>query len=120
MKRIVWTLLVALLVFSFAVPASAQDDMDTCPHGSATISDLRACLEHAVMMGFVDNQGVALSLFAKIDAAQAALDNGQSMAAVDILGSLIDQLGAQSGVHIDAEHAAHMITHTQQVIAALS
>jgi hypothetical protein len=119
MKRIVWTLLVALLVFSFAVPASAQD-MDTCSHGGATIGDLRACLEHAVMMGFVDNQGVALSLFAKIDAAQAALDNGQSMAAVDILGSLIDQLEAQSGIHIDAEHAAHMITHTQQVIAALS
>ena len=119
MKRIVWTLLVALLVFSFAVPASAQDTDHSCPHGDATISDLRACLEHAVMMGHVDNQGVARSLFAKIDAAQAAFDRGQRDVAANVLAALINEIEAQSGVHMDAEHAAHMITHTQRVIAAL-
>jgi predicted outer membrane protein len=120
MKRIMLTVLAVLLVFSFAIPVLAQGTDHDCPHGNATIADLRACIDHAVTMGHIDNQGIARSLFAKLDAAQAALDRGQSNVAINILGALINAIGAQSGKHIDAQHASHMIEHTQQVIDALS
>ena len=42
-----------------------------------TIQALRDCVQHAVDQGLIDNAGVATSLFAKLDAAQAAQDRGQ-------------------------------------------
>jgi hypothetical protein len=119
MKRIALTLLVTLLVFPFTAPAFAQDTGHTCPHGDATIGDLRACFEHAVNMGHVDNQGVARSLLATLDAAQAALDRGQPEVAAALLGALVKEIEAQSGEHIDPQHAAHMIAHTRRVIDTL-
>lgn len=121
MKRTILVVLITILVISFAAPALAQGTDHDCPHGSnATVADLRACVEHAVAMGHIDNQGIARSLFAKLDAAQAAHDRGQPTVAINVLQALINAIGAQSGHHIDAQHAAHMIEHTQSVIEALS
>lgn len=119
MKKIGLVLLVTVLAFSFAMPALAQGTEHDCPNGDATISDLRACFEHAVAMGHVDSPGIARSLFAKLNAAQAALDRDQPDVAANILSALISEIAAQSGKHIDAHHASHMIAHTQQVIDAL-
>jgi hypothetical protein len=70
-------------------------------------------------MGAITQPGVTNSLLAKIGAAQNAVDRGQPAVAVQVLRAFINEVQAQSGVHIDPEHAQHMISHAEQVIAAL-
>lgn len=118
MKKLM-ILLVAGLLMSFTIPAFAQDTHHDCPHGGATIAELRNCVEHALMMGHIDNDGVANSLFVMLDAAQAALNQGQAAVAVNILNALADVVEAQAGQHIDEHHAGHMLEHIQHVIEAL-
>lgn len=120
MKRTILVVLITILVFSFAAPALAQGTGHDCPHGSATVADLRVCVEHAVAMRHIDNQGIARSLLAKLDAAQAALDRGQPAVAINALQALINAVEAQSGNHIETQHGTHMIAHAHMVIDALS
>lgn len=118
MKKLLSLMIAMLLVFA-AVPAFAQDTPHECPHGGTTISDLRSCVEHAVMMGHIDNRGIANSLFAKLASAQAAQDRGQLQVAVNVLNALAREVEAQAGKHIDAHHAVHMLNHIQDVIRTL-
>ena len=114
--RLIALIAVALLLIS-ARPALA-DDMTTCD--TPTIAALQTCVQHAAEMGHIDNNGIVGSLNAKLDAAQAALDRGQPAVAVNILSAFVNEVQAQAGRHIDAEHAAHMVMHAQTVIAALT
>jgi hypothetical protein len=113
---------VALAVVMFSLlaarPALAQTT-DACVH-EATIQAVRACVQHAAEHGHITNLGVARSLLAKLDAAQAALDRGQAGVAAGILRAAVREVGAQAGIHIVAEHAAHLQTHLRDVIAALA
>ncbi len=59
------------------------------------------------------------SLLAKLDAAQAAEDRGQTGTAINLLGAFIHEVQAQAGKHIEATHAEHMVMHAQMVIQAL-
>ncbi len=97
--------------------ANAAGEMEMCT--GTTIQSLHHCVQHAYDMGHIDNAGVAHSLLAKLDAAQAALDRSQPLVAVNKLQAFINEVNAQSGRHIAAEHAAHMVMHAQHVIAAL-
>ena len=110
--------MVALLLL-LAAPAFAAED-HTCDHEATTIESLHHCVMHALEMGHITNPGVATSLMAKLDAAQAALDRGQTGVAINILQAFIHQVNAQAGVHIDVEHAGHLVEHAQNVIAALA
>jgi hypothetical protein len=113
-------LTVVLATFSlFVAPPAAALDMDACPH-DATLSSLRACVEHAMEIGAIDDAGVAVSLLAKIDAAQAALDRQQLAVAATTLTALARELAAQAGKHIAEPHAGHLQEHVQHVIAALT
>jgi|OpeIllAssembly_1097287.scaffolds.fasta_scaffold379678_1 hypothetical protein len=118
MKRI-WVL-IAVVVLSLVVagPALAMDGHD-CNGDMTTISSLHHCVDHALAMGYIDRAGVAASLHAELDAAQAALDRGQTDVATNLLDAFILQVSAQSGKHIDADHAAHMIHHAEMVQMAL-
>ena len=99
-------------------PAAAQE---MCPEGMLpTIASLHHCVEHAYAQGYIDNAGVAQSLLPKLNAAQAALDRGQPAVAARLLQAFINQVQARAGVHIQADHAAHMADHAQMVIDALS
>ncbi|HBY93080.1 MAG TPA: hypothetical protein DEP84_03800 [Chloroflexi bacterium] len=98
-------------------PAFAQMT-DECPH-TPTVASLRECVQHAAGAGFIDNAGVAQSLLAQLDAAQAAVDRGQPAVAANILVAFIQELSAQAGQHIAAEHAVHLQLHAQHVIEAL-
>ena len=118
MRLLVVTL--ALMLFGLvapAVPASAAV-MDDCSH-AATIPSLRTCVQHALDHGHIDSRGIARSLLAKLDAAQTALDRGQTSVAVRKLEAFVRQVDAQTGKHIGAEHAAHLRMHAEAVIAAL-
>lgn len=117
MRLLVVTLALILFGFVAPVPASAEV-MGDCSH-MATITALRTCVQHALDHGHIDSRGIARSLFAKLDAAQTALDRGQTSVAVRKLEAFVRQVDAQTGKHIGAEHAAHLRMHAEAVIAAL-
>ncbi len=118
MKTIFAILILVALSLVAVAPMHAQDA--TCPDAGATLADLRACVLHAAEMGHIDNAGITQSLLAKIDAAQAAVDRGETAVAIYQLEAFIQAVEAQSGNHIDAEHAAHMIRHAYTVINVLN
>ncbi|HEX9132803.1 MAG TPA: winged helix-turn-helix domain-containing protein [Ktedonobacteraceae bacterium] len=66
--------LVAFVGFNLLTPGTARaqttDDCALTP----TIASLATCVEHAASQGIITSQGVANSLLAELDAAQAALD----------------------------------------------
>ena len=110
---------VALVGFTLYVPGPARaQTSDECPL-VPTISSLIACVQQAAETGNIDNQGVANSLLVKLDAAQAAFDQGQSSVAIHQLEAFIHEVQAQAGKHIAQMHAEHMVMHAQMVIQAL-
>ena len=118
MKKLLFIFSIVAMLALLAAPALAADDM-TCEHTGATIESLHHCIMHATEMGHIANAGVATSLMAKLDAAQAALDRGQTDVAIRLLNAFINEVNAQSGKFVDAEHAGHLIEHAQRVIDAL-
>lgn len=110
--------MVAIFALALVAPAFAGEE-HTCAHDGTTIESLHHCVEHAAEMGHITKPGVANALLAKLNAAQAAYDKGNTHAASNILNAFINQVNAQSGKGIDAEHAAHLIDHTRNVIDAL-
>jgi hypothetical protein len=120
MKKMAYIFLLMALSFMAVSSVMGQDSQMACPgHDGSTIASLRLCVTHAIAEGHITNQGVVKSLLAKLDAAHAALDRGQVTVAVNSLRSFINEVQAQAGKHIHAEHAMHMIEHAQQVIVAL-
>ena len=111
--------LVAFVGFGLLTPKMARaQTTDACPL-TPTIASLTACVEQASTEGLINNQGVANSLLAKLDAALAAQDSGQMKTAINLLGAFIHEVQAQAGKHIDQTHAQHMVAHAQVVIQAL-
>lgn len=111
---------IAFLIFGLvgASPAKAQAG-EACP-SDATVQSLQTCVQHAADQGFIDNQGVANSLLAKLRAAQNAVDRNQTDVASNQLQAFIEEVRAQAGIHIEQMHADHMISHAQVVIQALN
>jgi hypothetical protein len=114
-------LVVAFFVLNLMVtlPLLAQSD-PMCSGDITTVGSLKDCVQHAYAMGHIDDKGVAKSLLKTLDAAQTAVDRGQDDVAIYNLETFVNIVEAQSGKHISAEHAAHMIHHAEMVIAALS
>jgi hypothetical protein len=92
---------------------------DDCPHAVATIGALRQCVMHAREHGHIDNTGVAQSLLAKVDAAEAAFDLGKLAVAINILEAFVEDVEAQAGSHIEQPEAGHLAEHALAVIQAL-
>jgi len=118
MRFVLIAIAVVTLSLGVAVPARAEDMMH-CDH-SSTIASLRACVQHALQEGHIDNQGIARSLIAKLDAAQSAYDQGQNAVAIRILEAFVQEVTALAGQSIISDHAAHLVEHAQMVIQALS
>jgi hypothetical protein len=51
--------------------------------------------------------------------AQAAHHRGQTGAAINLLNTIIHEVQAQAGKHIEQEHAQHLVLHAQMVMQAL-
>lgn len=67
----------------------------------AFLTHLEGLKDQAAALGWIDNQGVANSLDAKLENAGNKLANGQTNTAVNILQAFLDELGAQHGKHVD-------------------
>lgn len=106
--------ILSIVSLMITTPVLAADEHG-CVH-ELTIQSLRNCVVHATDVGHIDNQGIANSLLAKLDAAQAALDRGQTKTAVNNLNAFVKAVDAQAGKHIVAEHAKHLVMHANQVI----
>lgn len=119
MKHVWIIFAVVVLSLVVAFPALAMDGHD-CSGDMTTISSLHHCVDHALAMGHIDSAGVAASLHAKLNAAQAALDRGQTNVAISLLDAFVLEISAQSGKYIDAEHATHLIHHAEMVQMALA
>jgi hypothetical protein len=112
MKKLLFVLSIVGVLLLLAAPAFAADM--TCDHGDATIAALHDCVMH-----HVTSPGVAISLMAKLDAAQAALTRGQTDVGINLLNAFINEVNAQSGIFIAADHAPHLAQHARMVIVAL-
>ena len=119
MKKIWIIALIIVLAASLTTGLAAAHEGDGCTHDVATIMALQDCVQHAVQEGHITSQAIAQSLSAKLDAAQAAVDQGQPSTAINLLYAFINQVQAQSGKAIVAEHASHLIAHAQLIIDAL-
>jgi hypothetical protein len=110
-------LLVAVAALGLPAAAQASEGHD-CAH-APTVASLRTCVAHAAEAGHILRPQFGTALLAELDAAQAAIERGQTGTGVLILKAFIRTVEAQAGKLIHAEHAAHMIAHAQEVIAAL-
>jgi hypothetical protein len=118
MKKLIAVL--ALLALSLALSHTGKATADMmCQGDMSTIASLRDCVQQAYEMGHIDNEGVARSLLASLDAAQAAADRGRTVEAIEILEAFIRKVLAQSGVHIDPMHSEHIVMHAEMIIQAL-
>jgi hypothetical protein len=104
------------LSLSFVSRAQASEEMDC---DNATVEPLYICVQHAADMGHISNAGVANSLLAKVDAAAGAVARQKANAAVRVLEAFVNEVEAQSGIHIDELHAEHMVMHAEKIIDAL-
>lgn len=106
-----------VIVVSPAQTARAAS-MDMCAH-APTIASLHDCVEIMAAQGIITDQGIATSLLAKLNAAQAALNRGQPDVAANIVEAFTQEVGAQTDMHILQPDADHLILHAELVIQNL-
>lgn len=119
LKRLITVTAVVVALSISAVAPTAAQETDTCPH-EPTIDALHVCVSHAEEQGHIDNSGIARSFHAKLDAAGASLDRGNTVVAENILSAFVRQLEAQAGSHVDSMAADHLRMHAEMVIDNLA
>jgi hypothetical protein len=118
MTRLILVLTILAMSLAFASPALAMEGEHECMHGDMAmdVASLHHCVDHAVAMGHITNPNWAKSLHAKLDAAQAAVDRGQTETAANILSAFVNEVEAQSGHFIVEPHGEHLVGHAEMVI----
>ena len=118
MKRLLPILGIVAALLLVAAPAFAAED-HACDHTGTTIESLHHCVMHAYDMGHITNKGVANSLLAKLDAAQAALTEAsqawQSTCCAPSSTKSTPRLASTSWRNTPV----HLVEHAQNVITAL-
>jgi hypothetical protein len=75
--------------------------------------------ERSVQQGWIADSGVAISLDAKLNAAQRALQNGDSGTAKNVLNALINEVQAQANKHLTPEAVALLQFNSQYLVSQL-
>jgi hypothetical protein len=118
MKRLLPMLGILVALLLAAPPAFAAEN-HACDHDGTTIQSLHDCVVHAYEMGHITSRGPEISLLAKVDAAQVAVDRGQPIAAVKLLRVFSYEVNAWAGKGIHTDHAGHLVDHARNVIKTL-
>ena len=91
--RMLMTAVVFVAVALFGAPKILAQEMCPGMEMTPTIASLASCVEHSLTIGHIDSAGVANSLLAKLDAAQAAQDREQVAVAIRLLEAFINEAG---------------------------
>jgi len=75
--------------------------------------------EQAIKQGWIKDQGIGISLDAKLNAAQAALARGDNNTAANVLNALLNEVAAQSGKQLSSEAVALLKFNTQYLISKI-
>ncbi len=75
--------------------------------------------EQAIQQGWIKDQGIGISLDAKLNAASAALARGDNKTAVNVLNALLNEVDAQAGKQLLPEAVALLKFNTQYLISKL-
>ena len=109
---------IVIALSMFGTGTAVAQEASACPM-THTVQSLHDCVLHARQIGAINNDGIVASLLAKLDAAQAAVDRGQPKVAIQLLQAFIQEVEAQTNVHIAQPHAGHLVMHAEMVIADL-
>jgi len=82
-----------------------------------TSDSIKADVRNALASGAISNAGLANSLLAELDAAAAARSRGQCATAAEIYQAFINELKAQSGIHVNQATANQLVGEAQFLIA---
>jgi hypothetical protein len=82
-----------------------------------TAQSIKADVQSALATGAISKAGIAKSLLAKLDHAEAARARGQCGVAANAYGAFINEVTAQSGKAIAASTAAQLISEAQFLVA---
>jgi hypothetical protein len=88
-------------ISNFQVQFSAAPGSTTMVSRIASFESTLADINNSVLVGLIDNGGIANSLTSKIEGAQSAANAGQNQTAVNILNAFGNELNAQAGKHIN-------------------
>ncbi len=94
-------------------------ELITITNPSVTIQSLMEAIDLYYADGMIGNAGVYNSLLQKLNAAQAAWDNGQANVVLNVLNALMNEMKAQSGKHIDPDAAGMLVADTQGIVDKL-
>jgi hypothetical protein len=75
--------------------------------------------ERAIQLGWIKDQGIGISLDAKLNAAQAALTRGDDKTAANVLKALLNEVDAQAGRQLAPEAVALLKFNTQYLLSKL-
>jgi hypothetical protein len=75
--------------------------------------------EQAIKQGWIKDQGIGISLDAKLNAAQAALARGDNNTAANVLNALLNEVAAQAGKQLSSEAVALLKFNTQYLISKI-
>lgn len=75
--------------------------------------------ERAIQLGWVKDQGIGISLDAKLNAANASLARGDNKTAVNQLNALLNEVSAQAGKQLSPEAVALLQFNTQYLISKI-
>lgn len=81
-----------------------------------SIQNLISLKEQSLTQGWIDNQGIATSLDAKLNAAKAKIAAGDNTAAKNIVGAFLNDVRAQNGKHLSAEAYALLYYNGQYLV----
>ena len=89
--RMLMTAVVLVAVALLGAPKILAQEMCPGTEMTPTIASLASCVERSLAIGLIDSAGVANSLLAKLDAAQAAQDREQVIVAIRLLEAFINE-----------------------------
>ncbi|MDZ7262124.1 MAG: hypothetical protein ONB05_08475, partial [candidate division KSB1 bacterium] len=70
--------------------------------------------------GWIDNQGIANSLDAKLDNAKKQLEKGKTKTAINVLQAFVNEVEAQKDKHLTSEAYALLKYNAEYLIKKLS
>ncbi|MEW6410153.1 MAG: hypothetical protein AB1488_08620 [Nitrospirota bacterium] len=86
---------------------------------TATINSTKIDVETSYRVGWITNKGIMQSLLAKLDAAEQSIARGQKKTAANQLNAFINEVKAQSTVHIKPECSEMLIEDAEYILGHL-